>query len=168
MAVQPLGQLPAGSPVVVDANIFVYSANATSNECAELLERCARREVRGVTTFEALAEVSHRLMLEDALASGVIQRGNASNLRRLRKSIPNLRGFWPSVEKIFSMNLMILELDELRFRRAQVMRERHGLLTNDSLILAAADSYGITCLATRDDDFDDVPWLTVYKPGDIP
>ncbi len=121
-----------------------------------------------MTTFEALAEVNHRLMLEDAVAAGIIQRGNASNLRRLRKSIPNLRGYWPSVEKIFSMNLMILELDELRFRRAQVMRERYGLLTNDSLILAAADSYGITCLATRDDDFDDVPWLTVYKPGDIP
>jgi flagellar biosynthesis component FlhA len=27
MAVQLLGQLPAGSPVVVDANIFVYAAN---------------------------------------------------------------------------------------------------------------------------------------------
>jgi len=53
-------------------------------------------------------------------------------------------------------------------RRAQVMREHYGLLTNDSLILAAADLYGINCLATRDDDFDDVPWLTVYKPGDIP
>jgi predicted nucleic acid-binding protein len=48
------------------------------------------------------------------------------------------------------------------------MRERHGLLTNDSLLLAAADSYGITALATRDDDFDEVPWLIVYKPGDIP
>lgn len=41
-------------------------------------------------------------------------------------------------------------------------------MTNDSLILAAADTYGITSLATRDDDFDDVAWLTVYKPGDIP
>jgi predicted nucleic acid-binding protein len=168
MPVQLLGQLPAGSPVVVDANIFVYAANATSNQCVDLRERCARRDVRGVTTFEALAEVNHRLMLEDAVAAGIIQRGNASNLRRLRKSIPNLKVYWPSVEKIFGMNLMILELDELRFRRAQFMRERHGLLTNDSLILAAADSYGITSLATRDDDFDDVQWLTVYKPGDIP
>jgi predicted nucleic acid-binding protein len=48
------------------------------------------------------------------------------------------------------------------------MRQRHGLLTNDSLILAAADSYGIAALATGDEDFDDVPWLTVYKPEDIP
>ncbi len=117
-----------------------------------------------MTTFEALAELNHRLMLEDALAAGIIQRGNASNLRRLRKSIPNLKVYWPSVEKIFSMNRMILKLDELWFRRAQVMPERHGLLTNDSL----ADSYGISCLARRDDDFNDGPWLTAYKPGDIP
>ena len=65
------------------------------------------------------------------------------------------------------MNLILLDFDEPRFRRAQIMRERHGLLTNDSLILAAAESYGIANLATRDEDFDEVPWLTVFKPGDI-
>jgi predicted nucleic acid-binding protein len=167
MPVQGLTNVAAGSRVVVDSNIFVYAANGTSTECAGFLERCAREEVRGVTTFEALAEVTHRLMLEDALLAGIIHRGNSSSLRRRRKSIPNLTQYWPSVEKIFSMNLTILDLDELRFRRARVMRERHGLLTNDSLILAAADSYGVAALATRDDDFDDVPWLTVYKPGDI-
>jgi predicted nucleic acid-binding protein len=47
------------------------------------------------------------------------------------------------------------------------MRSRHGLLTNDSLILAAMNEYGIGCLTTRDGDFDDVAQLTVYKPTDI-
>src|SRR5215469_10967600 len=93
------------------------------------------------------------------------QRGNSGSLRRQGKSIPNLIQYWRSVAKIFDMNLAIFDLDEARFRRAQVMQQRHGLLTNDSLILAAADSYGIAALATRDEDFDDVPWLTVYKPG---
>ena len=168
MPIQSLTNISAGSRVVIDANIFVYAANRTSNECANFLERCAREEVRGVTTFEALAEVTHRLMLEDAMATGIIQRGNSGSLRRQRKSIPGLIQYWRSVAKIFDMNLAIFDLDEARFRRAQVMQQRHGLLTNDSLILAAADSYGIGALATRDEDFDDVPWLTVYKPGDIP
>jgi predicted nucleic acid-binding protein len=35
------------------------------------------------------------------------------------------------------------------------------------LILAAMDEYGIGYLATRDDDFDHVSELTVYKPTDI-
>lgn len=168
MPVQSLTNIPAGLRVVVDANIFVYATHGTSNYCGNFLERCAKEEVRGVTTFEALAEVNHRLMLQDAVAAGIIQRSNSGNLRRQRKSIANLTRYWPSVAKIFNMNLTILELDEARFRRAQVMRERHALLTNDSLILAAADGYGVTALATRDDDFDDVPWLTVYKPGGFP
>jgi len=168
MPIQSLSSVPTGSRVVVDANIFVYAANGTSNECADFLERCAQEELRGLTTFETLAEVNHRLMLEDAVVSGIIQRGNAASLRRMRQSIPDLKAYWPSVVKIFDMNLRIVELDEARFQRAQEMRQRHGLLTNDSLILAAADGFGITGLATRDDDFDNVPWLTVYKPGDIP
>jgi predicted nucleic acid-binding protein len=47
------------------------------------------------------------------------------------------------------------------------MRSRYGVLTNDSLILAAMNEYGIGCLATRDRDFDHVAQLTVYKPTDI-
>jgi len=73
--IQSLTNIAADSRVVIDANIFVYAANRTSSECANFLERCAREEVRGVTTFEALAEVTHRLMLEDALATGIISEG---------------------------------------------------------------------------------------------
>lgn len=40
----------------------------------------------------------------------------------------------------------------------------HGLLTNDSLIVALLQRHGITHLATNDDDFDRVPGITVWKP----
>jgi len=168
MAVKALTDLAGGSRVLVDANVFVYAVNRTSPQCAEFLERCGREELHGVTTFEALAEMTHRLMLEEALATCVIERATAEHLRHAHESISQLSEYWTSIARFLDMNLIRLELDERRFRRAQLMRERHGLLTNDSLILAAAESYGITNLATRDNDFDDVPWLTVYKPGDIP
>ena len=60
----------------------------------------------------------------------------------------------------------MIGLDEARIRRAHEMRTRHTLLTNDSLIVAAADEYGISNLASNDGDFDDIPWLTIYKPMD--
>ena len=106
-------------------------------------------------------------MLEEALATGIVERATAGHLRRKRQSMRQLNTYWPSLMKLLDMNLLLLELDEPRFRHAQLMRERHGLMTNDSLILAAAESYGIANLATRDEDFDNVPWLTVYKPEDI-
>jgi predicted nucleic acid-binding protein len=40
-------------------------------------------------------------------------------------------------------------------------------MTNDSLLLAAAEVFGIDSLATNDSDFDAVPWLEIYKPRDL-
>jgi predicted nucleic acid-binding protein len=62
--------------------------------------------------------------------------------------------------------LLVVGLEEERISRSQEMRIRHALLTNDSVIVAAADEYGIRSLASNDEDFDDIPWLTVYKPDD--
>ena len=106
-------------------------------------------------------------MLAEALATGVIRRAQAQDLRGKTAAIRQLRQYWAHVDKIFNLNILILEPDEHRLHRAHAMRSRHGLLTNDSLILAAMNEYGIGCLATRDGDFDDVAQLTVYKPTDI-
>ena len=65
------------------------------------------------------------------------------------------------------MNILLVTTDEARLHRAQTIRARHGLLTNDSLIVAAMEEFGIHNLATRDADFDHVSELTVYKPTDI-
>jgi len=167
MPVKPLSELADRSVVLIDANIFIYAARNASRQCRQMLERCAREEVHGFATFAILAEVCHQLMLANAQASGVVPQASARKLRRHRPEVRRLGDYWPPVEALLDW-VGVLALDDAIFRRAQVMRERYGLLTNDSLILAAADLYGINCLATRDDDFDDVPWLTVYKPGDIP
>ena len=41
------------------------------------------------------------------------------------------------------------------------------IYTFDSLIVAAMDDYGLVSLASRDNDFDHLPGLTVYKPTDL-
>ena len=51
--------------------------------------------------------------------------------------------------------------------RAQSVRSQYGLLTNDSLILAAMEENGVDSLATRDSDFDHISNLKIYKPTDI-
>jgi predicted nucleic acid-binding protein len=126
-----------------------------------------REEVYGVTTIEAINEVTHRLMLAEALATGVIRRARAQDLRGKTEAIRRLRQYWAHVDKIFNLNILILKPGEHRLHRAHAIRSRHELLTNDSLILSAMNEYGIGCLATRDGDFDDVAQLTVYKPTDI-
>jgi predicted nucleic acid-binding protein len=70
--------------------------------------------------------------------------------------------------EIFELSLLIIPLDEARQHATQRIRTNYGLLTNDSLLVAAALSYGISCLASRDADFDRIAELTVYKPSDVP
>ena len=156
VAVESLPNLPAGVDIFLDANVFIYAFGGQSKQCLDLLFRCAREEVYGVTTIEAINEVTHRLMLAEALAAGVIRRARAQDLRGKTEVIRQLRQYWVHVDKIFNLNILILKPDENRLQRAHAMRSRYGLLTNDSLILAAMNEYGIGCLATRDRDFDHV------------
>jgi predicted nucleic acid-binding protein len=167
VAVDRLSNLPAGTDVFLDANIFIYTFGGQSNECRDLLRRCATEEVFGITTLEVINEVTHRLMLIEAVATGVITRESAAALKGKWQEVITLTEYWSLAARIFGLNILILASEEPRLHRAHTMRSRHGLLTNDSQILAAMDEYGIGCLATRDGDFDHIASLTVYRPTDI-
>lgn len=167
MPIDRLPNLPRGADVFLDANIFIYAFAAQSPDYRELLRRCAREEVCGITTLEVINEVTHRLMLSEAVATAVITRVSVAALKGKWREVTRLTQYWVQTVRIFGLNILILDSDGPRLHRAQTMRSRHGLLTNDSLILAAMDEYRIGCLATRDDDFDHVAGLMVYKPTDI-
>lgn len=168
MAIRDLPDVPARTTLLIDANIFVYALDGRSEESRQFLTRCAREEVLGITTVEVINEVCHRLMLAEALATGAIARTSALSLKRKPDAVRNLHQYWIHTVSIFDLNLVVIELDELRLRRAQAIRSQHGLLTNDSLLAATGQIYGLDSLASRDGDFDRIPRLTVYKPTDVP
>ncbi len=167
MAIDRLANLPAGANVFLDANVFIYSFGGQSNECRELLRRCATEEVFGITTLEVINEVTHRLMLAEAVAKGIITRQNAAALKGKWRDVAMLGDYWTLTARIFGLNILIVAADESRLHRAQTVRSSHGLLTTDSLILATMNEYGIDCPASRDGDFDHISSLTIYKPTDI-
>jgi predicted nucleic acid-binding protein len=162
-----LSSLPQGTEVLVDANVLTYALQARSQQSRELVRRCKRGEVSGFTTVDTLAEVCHRLMLIEAVGKGLIARPNAANLQGKDHVVRQLTDYWRRVLRLSASGIAILPLDEFRFTRAHVLRQQHGLMTNDSLLLAAADVFGIGALATNDSDFDNIPWMTVYKPTDL-
>ncbi len=167
MPVEALPNLPAATDILLDANIFIYAFGRQSSQCLDLLQRCAKEEVTGITTLEIVNEVCHRLMLAEAVNSGVITKESAAALKSKPGAVRQLTAYWQQTARIFSLNLLVLTLEEPRIYQAQQERSTHGLLTNDSLLLAAAQSYGINCLATRDGDFDAIPDINIYKPMDI-
>lgn len=112
-------------------------------------------------------EVTHRMMLAEALGSGVIRRDSVRDLRGKWREIAKLTEYWKQTASIFGLNILVLPSEESRLHRAQIIRSRHGLLTNDSLIVPAMEEFGIDSLATRDNDFDHISELIVYKPADV-
>ena len=63
MPVETLSALPGNSVVFIDANIFIYALSGQSGQCRQLLQRCLREEVTGITPFETVNEVTQRLMV---------------------------------------------------------------------------------------------------------
>jgi predicted nucleic acid-binding protein len=107
-------------------------------------------------------------MLAEAVTTGAISKQSAPLLKRKSAVIRGLHEYWDLTAGIFDLPILLLELDEPRLKLAHDMRVRHGLLTSDSLLLAAADEYGVRALTTLDSDFDDISWLNIYKPTDVP
>jgi predicted nucleic acid-binding protein len=162
-----LAHLPRGSNVLIDTNIFIYALSQRSAQCQELLDRCANEQVAGMTTIEVVNEVCHRLMVIEAAAVGITHRPSAISLRRKRDQIKTLTRYWILTAKIFDLDLLIIPLDEIRVRQAAEIRADYGLLTNDSMLLAAALEYGVGVIAGHDSDFERIEGLHVYKPIDV-
>jgi len=73
MPVERIENLPAGTRLFLDANIFVYAFLGHSNECQGLLGRCATEQVLGITTLDVVNEVTHRMSLPRVLAKASLR-----------------------------------------------------------------------------------------------
>jgi predicted nucleic acid-binding protein len=166
MPARPLASVPSGDEILIDANVLVYALAGTSQDCAAFRTRCANGDVQAFVTLDALADACHKLMIVEAGARGLVKRANASSLQGKSAVVQQLSDYWTHLQSL--TGIAVLPLDEFRFRRAHPLRRQYGLMTNDSLLLAAAEVFGVTSLATNDSDFDTVPWITVYKPTDLP
>ena len=68
-----------GNSVFIDANIFIYNFGGQSAECKDVLLRCAKGELRGITSTFVIAEVLHRLMVAEAIEKNSLQTKIPSN-----------------------------------------------------------------------------------------
>jgi predicted nucleic acid-binding protein len=164
-----LDRVPEGERIFVDAPIFVYHFTGVSPACRRFLERCERAELQGVTSVTVIAEVTHRLMMIEAVRGGLVSAGNvAAKLRRHPDAIRSLHVAEEQAGRIPMMGFDVRGLDLHLLTAAAALRRRHGLMTNDSIITATARGEGITSIATADGDFARVDELTVFAPADLP
>ena len=163
-----LDRVPASSRIFLDSTIFIYHATRTSAQCRDLLERCEAGDLRGVTSVVVLAEVAHRLMIIEAVASGAVSGRDVVKKLRARPDLARrLHVYQEQIERIPLMGVDIVPLELGVLIRSADVRRQYGLLVNDSLVVAAARELGIESLASADADFRRVEEMKLYRPGDL-
>ncbi len=163
-----LDRVPSASRIFLDSTIFIHHATAVSPQCRTLLERCEAGDVTGVTAVHVVAEVAHRLMMIEAVAAGLASGKELVRKLRARPDlVRRLHVYQEQIERIPLMGVDVLPLELGTLLRSAEIRRRYGLLLNDSLVVAAAQTAGVTHLASADADFNRVKELKLYRPGDL-
>jgi predicted nucleic acid-binding protein len=161
-----LTHIPSGTHIFVDASVLALHFTGHPDlgpPCLNFLERCASREIRGYTSVITASETIHRVMIGEACASlGLANSSKAVNyLKRHPGAVKELRQHLIVASMIYRLGVEILPVSYKDLHRSNQIRQRHGLLTNDSLIVAVMQRYRLHHLATHDRDFANIPTLSI-------
>ncbi|MBW3566091.1 MAG: PIN domain-containing protein [Acidobacteria bacterium] len=163
-----LDEIPNGSRIFIDASIFIYHFTGVSKECRRLLERCEQGGLEGIVSVTLLAEVSHRLMMIEAVSKKLVEPGNvAQKLRSKPSLVRKLGSYQEQIDRIPLMGIEVRPVDLATLHRSRTGRESFGLLTNDSIVLASLEEVEADGLATGDQDFLRVRGLKVFHPNNL-
>jgi predicted nucleic acid-binding protein len=160
--------IPAGSAVFVDANIFIYYFEphpVFGPACQQLFLRIDNKEIQGFTSAAVFSDVVHRVMTQEAARRHSRPMAGVANwLKQHPAEIQQLSTHRLAVDDISLIGIQVLPITGSLVSRAADLSQRFGLLTNDALVISTMQSHGLTVLASHDADFDRVPGLTRYAP----
>lgn len=162
-----LDDIHNGTRVLIDANVLIYGIRRSSRQCLGLLARCNDGAVEGIATTIIIAEFSHRRMMEEARAKGLVGSNPARALAESRDLIRQLASYADEVRDLLAGGLFVEPVLPGDFHVALEFQQQFSLLTNDSLNLAVARRLGVSEIATADRGFDAAQGFIVYQPADI-
>jgi uncharacterized protein len=164
-----VSEIPFGTAVFIDANIFVYHFSGPTEltaACSTLLSRIEGGQLAGLTSLIVVAEVLHRLMIIEATERLQVE---ARQVVRYLKAHPTvvreLTRHLLVPEKMQAMGVHFLAptIEDLLASREGKLN--FGFLTNDAINLAIMNRRQLTHIATNDPDFARVPSLMVWIPS---
>lgn len=164
-----LDAIPDGSLCVLDTNILLYAEQGASRQAQRLLQRVARGEVVGILPQPVWQELTHKLMLAEALAQGHVKGGNpARQLAAKPEVVKRLIEYRAKIHALVQLGLGYEACSRSDLlERAVQLQERYGLLTNDALILSIALRLGAGCLVSSDNRYRAVRDIKVFAPSDL-
>jgi len=164
-----LDDISNGSLCVIDTNVLLYAEQGLSLQAQRLLRRCSTGELIGVMPQPAWQELTHKLMLAEAMMLGKITGPNPS--RKLAKQpdlVKSLGLYRDKVLALVDLGIGFVSCTREDFlEKALMLQEKRGLLVNDSVILAIALRLKADVLVSADAAFQKIPEVRVAIPSDI-
>jgi predicted nucleic acid-binding protein len=161
-------ELPDGTACFVDSNVLYYALVPTppmSDRCLSLLDRAIAGRISIAVSIPVLSDTIHKVMISEAAQlTGRDRAGMVGYLGRHPEVVSRLVEYVNAMDRLRAVPMSILTVDDELLHYAARVAVRHGLLTNDAMIVALMERNRLTDLVTNDDDFDRVPLLTVWKP----
>lgn len=113
MNCQTINNIPDNSRVIVDSNIFIYSAlkhPKYHQSCYSLFTKVEEGQIRGFVPSIVIQEVIHRLMIVELqkISGEKDLQKIKHHIRKNPQSFQNLSICWTAVEQIFQMGFVVL------------------------------------------------------------
>ena len=159
-----LDEIPTGTRVFVDSNIFIYHFLGVSESCTIFLSRAESQDIIAYTSTIVLAEVLHRLMIAEVVERYNVKPKDALDFLKKAETIPPLEKAEGALKEISRFNIKFFRLPEEAIFQSAELRREYSLLTNDSLNLYSMLSNHLSDIATNDSDFERVKDIRVWKP----
>jgi predicted nucleic acid-binding protein len=164
-----LDDIQNGSLCVVDTNILLYAEQGLSAQAQRLLRRCSTGELIGILPQTVWQELTHRLMLAEAMMLGEIAGPNPA--KQLAKKPDVVRSLSIYKEKIEALQNLGLGFETCTrndlLEDALALQGTYGLLTNDSVVLATALRLKAEVLVSSDVAFKRITEPVVAWPSDL-
>jgi len=164
-----LDDIPTGSLCVIDTNVLLYAEQGVSDQAQRLIRRCAKGDLSGTLPQTVWQELTHKLMLGEAMMKGYISGNNpASRLAMKPEAIRSLSLYRAKVQALVELGLgfepcTLRDLTQTAFK----MQEKYGLLTNDAMVLAVALRLEADVLVSSDKAFRSANEIAVHYPTDL-
>jgi len=164
-----LDDIPSGSLCVLDTNILIYAEQRASLQSERLMRRIEEQDVIGMLPQPVWQETMHRLMIIEGIMLGHIRGPNpARQLAEKPDVVKKLSIYRDKVRALVTLGLRFEACHESDLLgKALEIQERHGLLTNDSLIAAIALRIEADVLVSADTRFQAIKELRIYAPSDV-
>ncbi len=173
--IKNLAELPQGSRVFVEADIFDLYYKGKSNSCKKLIENLEVGNVFAYVNAQVITDLMNQVMLAEAYQKGCIKGVKLSQLkdwlcRHHHEQAATLTDSHQQVEDLIRYaRLKLLPITRDLLLETKRERASYGLLVTDSLHLGCMNRHHphLTDMVCCHGRFEQVPGITIWKPMDV-